>query len=115
MVFPLVLLGFSFGLVVTTSSDLVLTSASADRAGAATGISETSFELGNALAIALTGSAVSVFYLLITGVAANFSEAVDPHALTLSLAASCAISGAMLGVVTVTVGRALRRGSERQV
>lgn len=115
MVFPLVLLGFSFGLVVTTSSDLVLTSASADRAGAATGISETSFELGNALAIALTGSAVSVFYLLITGVGANFSEAVDPHALTLSLAASCAISGAMLGVVTVTVGRALRGGSERQV
>lgn len=108
MVFPLVLLGFSFGLVVTTASDLVLTSASADRAGAATGISETSFELGNALAIALTGSAVSVFYLLIDGTAANFSDAVDPRGFTLSLAGSCAISGVMLALVTIAVARTLR-------
>ena len=63
MVIPLMLLGFSFGSVVTVSSDLVLTSASADRVGAATGISETAFELGTALGIALTGSAVSVLYL----------------------------------------------------
>jgi len=108
MIFPLVLLGFSFGLVVTTASDLVLTSASADRAGAATGISETSFELGNALAIALTGSAVSVFYLLIEGTAANFSDAVDPRGFTLSLAGSCAISGVMLALATIIVARTLR-------
>jgi DHA2 family multidrug resistance protein-like MFS transporter len=108
MVAPLILLGFAFGLVVTTSSDLVLTNASADRIGAATGISETSFELGNALAIALTGSIVSVLYLVIGGVPANFSDAVDPRAFTLSLAVNCAIGGVMLAVVTLVVAQALR-------
>ena len=77
MVFPLMLLGFSFGSAVTVSSDLVLTSASADRVGAATGISETAFELGTALSIAITGSAVALLYLLITGRTADFSESVD--------------------------------------
>ena len=109
MVFPLVLLGFSFGLVVTTASDLVLTSASADRVGAATGISETAFELGNALAIALTGSAVSVLYLIFRGVPADFSSAMDSHAFTSSLAANCALGGEFLGLVTVVVAWTLRR------
>ena len=109
MVFPLVLLGFSFGLVVTTASDLVLTSASADRVGAATGISETAFELGNALAIALTGSAVSVLYLIFRGVPADFSSAMDSHAFTSSLAANCALGGVFLGLVTVVVAWTLRR------
>ncbi len=113
MVGPLLVLGFSFGLVVTTASDLVLTSASADRVGAATGISETAFELGNALAIALTGSAVSVLYLVIGGSSANLSDAVDSRAFTLSLAGNCIIVGVLLGVVTIVVARALRTGSVR--
>jgi DHA2 family multidrug resistance protein-like MFS transporter len=108
MVIPLMLLGFSFGSVVTVSSDLVLTSASADRVGAATGISETAFELGTALGIALTGSAVSVLYLLISGGVANFSEAVDPRGFTLGLAGNCIIVGLLLGVITVVIARALR-------
>ena len=108
MVIPLMLLGFSFGSVVTVSSDLVLTSASADRVGAATGISETAFELGTALGIALTGSAVSVLYLLISGGAANFSEAVDPRGFTLGLAGNCIIVGVLLGVITAVIARALR-------
>ena len=108
MVIPLMLLGFSFGSVVTVSSDLVLTSASADRVGAATGISETAFELGTALGIALTGSAVSVLYLVISGAAANFSEAVDPRGFTLGLAGNCIIVGVLLGVITAVIARALR-------
>lgn len=108
MVIPLMLLGFSFGSVVTVSSDLVLTSASADRVGAATGISETAFELGTALGIALTGSAVSVLYLLVSGGVANFSEAVDPRGFTLGLAGNCIIVGVLLGVITAVIARALR-------
>ena len=108
MVIPLMLLGFSFGSVVTVSSELVLTSSSADRVGAATGISETAFELGTALGIALTGSAVSVLYLLISGGAANFSEAVDPRGFTLGLAGNCIIVGVLLGVITAVIARALR-------
>jgi len=108
MVFPLMLLGFSFGSVVTVASDLVLTSASADRVGAATGISETSFELGNALGIAITGSAVAVLYLLITGGSANFTENVDRRGFTWSLGGYCVICGVLLGVVTIVVARAIR-------
>jgi len=108
MVIPLALLGFSFGSVVTTASDLVLTSASADRVGAATGISETAFELGNALAIALTGSAVSVLYLIFSGTPANFSTAVDSHAFTASLATNCALGGGFLALVTIGVAWVLR-------
>jgi DHA2 family multidrug resistance protein-like MFS transporter len=108
MVIPLMLLGFSFGSVVTVSSDLVLTSATADRVGAATGISETAFELGTALGIALTGSAVSVLYILVTGGAANFSEAVDPRGFTLGLGGNCVIVGLLLGLVTAVMARVLR-------
>ena len=110
MVFPLMLLGFSFGSVVTVTSDLVLTSASADRVGAATGISETAFELGTALGIAITGSAVAVLYLLITGSPANFSANVDHRGFTWSMGGYCVICGLLLGVVTIVVARALRGG-----
>lgn len=108
MVVPLMLMGFSFGSVVTVASDLVLTSASADRVGAATGISETAFELGTAMGIALTGSAVSVIYLFISGAQANFSETVDARAFTQSLGANCVIVGVLLAAVAFTVARALR-------
>ena len=108
MVVPLMLLGFSFGSTVTVAADLVLTSASADRVGAATGISETAFELGTALGIAITGSVVSVFYLMIAGAPANFTESVDPRAFTLGLGANCVIGGLLLGLVTVIAARALR-------
>ena len=108
MVVPLMVLGFSFGSTVTVAADLVLTSASADRVGAATGISETSFELGTALGIAITGSVVSVFYLAIAGAPANFTESVDPRAFTLGFAANCVIGGLLLGLVTVIAARALR-------
>ncbi len=112
MVFPLMLLGFSFGAVVTVTSDLVLTSASADRVGAATGISETAFELGTALGIAITGSAVSLFYLVIIGSPANFGENVDRHGFTLSMSANCVLTAVLLGAVTLGIARTLRGGPQ---
>lgn len=108
MVIPLMLLGISFGAAVTVASDLVLSSASADRVGAATGISETAFELGNALGIAITGSAVAVLYLLVTGSSADLSANADRRGFTLSLGGYCVICGVLLGVVTAVVARALR-------
>ena len=110
---PLALLGFSFGLVVTTASDLVLMTASEDRAGAATGISETSFELGTALGIAITGSLVSVLYLVFAGAQADFSESVDDGALTAALAGGCVIVGLVTAAVTTAIAVALSRARDR--
>jgi DHA2 family multidrug resistance protein-like MFS transporter len=111
MVIPLMLLGFSFGSVVTVASDLVLTSASADRVGAATGISETAFELGTALGIAITGSVVSVLYIVFGDGVASFGESADPRAFTLSLGGNCVLGGLLLIAVTIAVARALRESS----
>ncbi|MFM8598564.1 MAG: MFS transporter [Mycobacterium sp.] len=109
MVIPLIMLGFSFGLVVTSASDLVLMSASEDRAGAATGVSETAFELGTALGIAITGSVISVFYLVLSGTPANFSETVEAAAFTTSLTAGCVAIGIVMAAVTAAIAVALRR------
>ncbi|MGI9123688.1 MAG: MFS transporter [Mycobacterium sp.] len=108
MIVPLMLMGFSFALVVTVAADLALTSASADRVGAATGISETSFELGTALGIALSGSIVSVFYLVFSDGSANFSESVDARAFTAALGANSIIAGVLILAVTAAIVRALR-------
>ncbi|MFC8723335.1 MFS transporter, partial [Kitasatospora sp. NPDC057198] len=55
-------LGTAEGVVYTLSSDLVLGAAPADRAGAASAVSETAYELGAALGIALVGSIVTALY-----------------------------------------------------
>jgi hypothetical protein len=60
------------------------------------------------MGIALTGSAVSVIYLLVSGAQANFSETVDARAFTQSLGANCVIVGVLLAAVAFTVARALR-------
>lgn len=55
---------FSVGLtpVVTLTTDIVLTAAPPERAGAASALSETSSELGGALGIAIMGSIVTAIY-----------------------------------------------------
>jgi MFS transporter, DHA2 family, multidrug resistance protein len=55
---------FSLGLspVATLTSDLIVSSAPPERAGAAASLSETSFELGGALGIAVIGSVVTAIY-----------------------------------------------------
>ena len=112
MVIPLTLLGLSFGSVVTVASDLALASASADRVGAATGISETAFELGTALGIAITGSIVSVLYAVVSERSAEFGEAVENRAFTLSFGGTCVLGGVLLAAVTYAVARALRESAD---
>lgn len=81
LLLPLAMLGFGFATVLTTAADLVLTAAPAERVGAATGVSETSFELGSAMGIALMGSLLTVVYqaviLLPTGIPGEVSAEVN--------------------------------------
>ncbi|MFD7451968.1 MFS transporter [Kitasatospora sp. NPDC059827] len=54
--------GTAEGVVYTLGADLVLSAAPADKAGAASAVSETAYELGTALGIALVGSVVGSIY-----------------------------------------------------
>jgi DHA2 family multidrug resistance protein-like MFS transporter len=108
LVLLLMMVGFSFALVNTSANDLVLTSASQDRVGAATGIAETAFELGNALGIAISGSLVSILYLVATGASANLTEAVDTGGFTTALTGTAIITGLLMVATTIGVARAVR-------
>lgn len=57
-----VIISLGFGLSFTISTDLVVGSAPAERAGAASALSETGAELGGALGIAVLGSLGMAFY-----------------------------------------------------
>jgi DHA2 family multidrug resistance protein-like MFS transporter len=59
---PLILIGAGDGLALTIASDTVLAVAPKDRAGAASAVSETGYELGTALGIALLGSVLTAVY-----------------------------------------------------
>ena len=54
--------GTAEGVVYTLTSDLVLGAAPAEKSGAASAVSETAYELGTALGIALVGSVVTAIY-----------------------------------------------------
>ncbi|SDS91907.1 MFS transporter [Microlunatus soli] len=58
----MLIVGSGAGLTFTLTADLILTSAPAEQAGAASGVSETAYELGGALGIALIGSVVTSVY-----------------------------------------------------
>ena len=115
IIIPLAMIGFSFALVNTGANDLVLASASEDRIGAATGIAETSFELGAALGIAIVGSLVSVIYLLATGEPGNLSAAVDDRGFTIAMTGTALISAALMAVTTLGVARAIRSTGSRSL
>jgi DHA2 family multidrug resistance protein-like MFS transporter len=59
---PMSLFGVGAGLTVTVASDTVVATVPAQRAGSAAAISETAFELGGALGIAVIGSVLSGVY-----------------------------------------------------
>ncbi|KAA2262568.1 MFS transporter [Solihabitans fulvus] len=54
--------GAGAGLALTVTADIVLSSAPKEKAGAASAVSETSYELGAALGIALLGSIITGYY-----------------------------------------------------
>jgi MFS transporter, DHA2 family, multidrug resistance protein len=58
----LFVLGIGLGLAFTAASDAILSSVPAERAGAAAAVSETGYELGMALGIAILGSIVTAVY-----------------------------------------------------
>lgn len=57
-----VLVGTGAGLAETLTNDVILASVPAQRAGAASGISETAYELGSALGVAVLGSLLTSVY-----------------------------------------------------
>lgn len=59
---PLMLIGGGDGVALTVASDTILAVAPKDRAGAASAVSETGYELGTALGIALLGSVLTAVY-----------------------------------------------------
>ena len=58
----LVVVGVGLGLAYTVANDLILDSAPPERSGAAAAISETAYELGMALGIAILGSIIAAVY-----------------------------------------------------
>ena len=76
----LVPVGLGVGLALTLTTDAVVSAVPPDRAGAASAISETAYELGVALGIALLGTMLTVVYrgniALPPGVAADTAAAV---------------------------------------
>lgn len=54
--------GAGIGIAVTLTSDLVISSVAPDRAGAASAISETAYEMGIALGVAVLGSVVMALF-----------------------------------------------------
>lgn len=58
----LLLVGAGVGVAVTATSELIVTSAPVDRAGAAGSISETAYELGTGLGIAVLGTLLAGLY-----------------------------------------------------
>ncbi len=77
----MVCVGFGFGCSLTATADAILAAAPPERAGAAGAVSETAFELGAALGIAILGSVLGAWYRQVVtippGLPADASAAVE--------------------------------------
>ena len=62
LVIAFCVLGAGIGAAETLSNDLIIASVPADKAGAASGVSETAYELGAVLGTAVLGSILTAFY-----------------------------------------------------
>ncbi|MEI8081235.1 MAG: MFS transporter, partial [Actinomycetes bacterium] len=62
LVTGMVLVGLGFGMSLTGTSDAILAAAPPERAGAASAVSETAYELGSALGIAVLGTIAGLYY-----------------------------------------------------
>ena len=101
----------SFGLapVFTLASDLIVSTAPPERAGAAAGISEMSAELGGALGIALLGSVVTMIYR--ATIAGTIGDNLPPDAVAAArdtLGGALAVASALpvdTGAALVSVSR----------
>ncbi|WP_306999545.1 MFS transporter [Amycolatopsis thermophila] len=93
LVSGMALVGFGVSLSETLTNDLIVTAAPPERAGAASAISETGFELGGALGTAVLGSIASAAYR--AGVPSGAGEA-----------ARDTLGGAVATAATLPAGRA---------
>jgi DHA2 family multidrug resistance protein-like MFS transporter len=124
------LIGGGSGLAQTVTNDAILAAAPADRAGAASAISETAYELGGAMGVALLGSLATGIYrneigeapasaAETLGEAVHVAAALPAEAGEALLAAArtaftdglrtvAVVAAALVLVAAVAVGRALR-------
>lgn len=115
--------GIGYGIVFTLVSEVAVASVPAERAGSAVGISETSFELGNALGLALLGSLAALVFRAGGEFAPTLGETIQRHAADSGLLAAARdsfVTGAhasiaagagvllLMGVVAFVVGRGER-------
>ncbi|NBH10769.1 MFS transporter [Amycolatopsis sp. SID8362] len=102
----LVPVGLGVGLALTLTVDSVLSAVPRDKAGSASAISETAYELGAALGIALLGSLVTLVYraFLPAGVPGEVRESLASAAATLDPASELAQAArdAFTGAMQVT-------------
>ncbi|MEV5650725.1 MFS transporter [Nocardia sp. NPDC052254] len=71
--------GLGYGIVFTLVSEVAVSSVPAERAGSAVGISETSFELGNALGLSLLGSLAALVFRSGGNFADTLGETIVEH------------------------------------
>ncbi|GIH78195.1 MFS transporter [Planobispora longispora] len=98
----LLIVGFGAGLSFTVTSDIILTAVPKEQAGAASAVSETAYELGTALGIALLGSVVTNIYQDFTGPAGT------PQAAHESLAGAVVAAARMPADAAAALLRAAR-------
>ena len=77
-----VIAGAGYGIAFSLVSDVAVSSVAPERAGAATGLSETSFELGDALGLALMGSLAAAVFQRGTGSSGERFEGTLDHVLS---------------------------------
>ncbi|MEU4340889.1 MFS transporter [Nocardia sp. NPDC023852] len=105
--------GIGYGLAFTLVSDVAVSSVPPARAGSAVGISETSFELGNALGLALLGSLAALIFRSGGDYAATLGETIqhaNGNAALIESARASFVSGMHIAVAvgaTVLVAMAL--------
>ncbi|MGW8484006.1 MFS transporter [Microbacterium sp. NPDC055903] len=78
LIIAFVVLGIGIGAAETISNELILSSAPAEKAGAASAVSETAYELGAVLGTAILGGLITAFYrgalVIPEGVPADIAE-----------------------------------------
>ncbi|KIH97093.1 MFS transporter [Streptomonospora alba] len=100
------LLGTGMGLAETLTNSVVLTAAPPQRAGAASAISETAYELGGALGVALLGSVLTAIYRHRLGEVAGVPEGAMAEAAETLGAAAAAAEGLGPGAAQALMGAA---------
>jgi DHA2 family multidrug resistance protein-like MFS transporter len=99
-------LGAGIGMAETVSNELILSSAPADKAGAASAVSETAYEMGAVLGTAVMGGILTAFYRATLELPAGLPESA-------SLAARETLAGAMNAAegLEPAAGQALREAA----